>query len=89
MCIRDRPNLLDTLAFAYAQDGQIAKAVSHQGRAVALAPGNDDLRLALARLQIQAGDKTAARAELDKLAARGAAYRRQDEVTKLRASLGG
>jgi putative PEP-CTERM system TPR-repeat lipoprotein len=85
----EQPNLLDTLAFAYAQDGQIAKALTHQGRAVALAPGNDDLRLALARLQIQAGDKVAARAELDKLAARGAAYRRQDEVTKLRASLGG
>lgn len=85
----DQPGVLDTLAFVYAQDGQLARALTHQARAVELAPAQDDLRLSLARLQIQAGNKTAARAELDKLAARGTAYPRQDEVARLRTSLGG
>lgn len=60
-----------------------------QTRVVALAPEAPQYRLTLARLQLQAGNKAAARVELDKLAALGRPFSGQVEVGKLLKQLGG
>ncbi len=83
----NRPPLMDTLALALAADKQIPKALELQKRAVEIAPGDMGLRLNLARIALQAGDKTLARTELDRLASMGAKLPFQPEVTKLRSSL--
>jgi hypothetical protein len=46
------------------------------------------MRLALAKLLLQAGEKAKAKAELDRLAALGAGFKQQDEVARLLKSLG-
>ncbi len=83
-----RAALLDTLAASYAQEKQLTKAVDVQSRAVALSPDAPQYRLNLARLQIQAGNKGAARGELDKLAQLGPGYSAQAEVARLLKQLG-
>ena len=84
---QDKANYLDTLAQAYASENDFGKAVDAQKRAVALAPQEHSWRLALARLQLKAGNKTAAKAELDKLAALGKSFAQQSEVSSLREGL--
>jgi len=84
-----RAALMDTLAASYAQENQLTKAVEMQTRVVALAPEAPQYRLTLARLQLQAGNRTAARAELDKLIALGESFSGQVEVGKLLEQLGG
>jgi cellulose synthase operon protein C len=81
------PSMLDTLALALATEKKYADALAVQKRAVALAPNQNALRMGLARLATQAGDKTLARAELERLKALGAAYDKQDEVSKLLGAL--
>ena len=83
----ERAEILDTLAQALASENQLSKAVETQRRALALAPEITELRLNLAGLLIQAGDKNLARSELDVLAKMGASFARQDEVARLRLSL--
>lgn len=83
----EQPAFLDTLATVLASEKQYEQALAHQKKAVELAPRTPDLRLNLARIAIQAGDKTLARTELDALAKLGAAYRQQPEVGKLIKSL--
>lgn len=83
----EQAGLQDTLATALAADNQVAKAIDVQTRALALAPGDNVLRLNLARLYIQAGDKTAARTELSELAKLGNKFRAQAEVERLLKSL--
>ena len=75
--------LLDTLATALAADKQIAQALDVQKRAVEMVPGDNVLRLGLGRLAVQAGDKTLARTELQRLQALGPSFGGQAEVTKL------
>ena len=84
---QDKATYLDTLSHAYAADGKLDKAVAVQVRAVAMAPAEHDWRLWLARLQLQTGNKAAAKAELDKLAALGPNYPQHSEVAGLRDSL--
>jgi len=84
----NQPALLDTLAMAYASDDQFEQAVEQQRKAVALAPQAAGLRLNLARLLLQAGAKTDARAELEQLQKLGAAFGEQAEVQRLIKSLG-
>ncbi|MBP6898850.1 MAG: PEP-CTERM system TPR-repeat protein PrsT [Burkholderiaceae bacterium] len=79
----EAPAMLDTLALALAAENQLPKAVEVQAKAVKLAPEAAQYRLQLARLQIQAGDKAAARGELQTLAALGAKFPRQAEVAEL------
>jgi cellulose synthase operon protein C len=79
--------VLDTLAEALAADKQFARALEAQKEALVLAPDNDLLRLNLARIALRADNKTLARAELDKLSARGRLFPQQDEVTRLKKSL--
>jgi putative PEP-CTERM system TPR-repeat lipoprotein len=78
-----RAEFHDTLALAYAEDKQIDKAIESQLKAVELAPQAGGLRLNLARLYLRAGATVKARAELSRLAARGAAFSAQAEVEKL------
>lgn len=80
------PAVLDTLAFCLAAEQQLTRALEIQAQAVAAAPNAPQYRLQLARLQLQAGEKDAARAELDKLAALGTRFPRQAEVAELQKS---
>lgn len=75
--------LLDTLATVLAADKQITQALEVQKRAVEMVPEEPMLRLGLSRLALQAGDKTLARAELDRLKALGPKFGGQAEVAKL------
>ena len=79
----DRAPVMDTLALALVADKQVAAALGVQKRAVELEPEDKDLRLGLARIAVQAGDKELARTELKKLQLLGAAYKSQAEVEKL------
>jgi len=85
--VADRPDFMDTLAQALAADKQIRPALELQKKAVELAPADNTLRLNLARLAIQAGDKSLARQELTRLAQLGTAFKAQDEVASLLGSL--
>lgn len=75
--------LLDTLAAALAADKQVAKAIETQKAAIALAPADLMLKLNMAKLQLQAGDKAAARTELDALNRLGDKFVGQSEVKRL------
>jgi len=52
-----------------------------------LAPQNNGLRLTLARIYLESGDKANARTELETLAKLGDKFGAQDEVSKLLATL--
>jgi putative PEP-CTERM system TPR-repeat lipoprotein len=84
-----RPALMDTLALALAAEQQPAKAIELQKQALAMLPDDPSLRLNLARFYAQAGEKRLAKTELDRLAALGDRFARQDEVAVLSKSLGG
>lgn len=85
----DRAPLLDTLAQALALENQLPKALDIQKRAITLQPDDPGLRLSLAKLYAQAGDKKLAKIELDRLAVMGDRFAGQDEVSALLKSLGG
>lgn len=80
--------VMDTMALALAADRQLDKALALQKKAVdregASAPA---LRLTLARLYLQAGDKSAARQELQSLAGLGSKFPEQREVSELLKSI--
>lgn len=77
------PAFLDTLAFALAAEGQLPRALETQKQAVGLAPANPMLKLGLARLLVQSGDKPQARTELLALQKLGDGFPAQGEVTEL------
>jgi tetratricopeptide (TPR) repeat protein len=79
--------VLDTLASAQAEAGQIKEAIATQRRALDLEPGNHNLRLNLAKLAIKDGDRATAAEELGQLAKLGTSYPEQAEVARLAASL--
>jgi putative PEP-CTERM system TPR-repeat lipoprotein len=85
----NQPALMDTLAFAQAAAGQLVEALALQKAVVEMAPDEPEFRLSLARLQIRAGDKAAARETLALLAKRGAGWPRQTEVARLLQQLEG
>ena len=85
----NQPAVMDTLAQAYAAEGQVTQAIALQQRVLVLQPDNAFARLKLARYHAQANDKRQAKAELDRLAALGDRFAEQAEVTALRQSLGG
>ena len=74
---------LDTLAFALAQENNLAKAVEAAQAAVDIKPKDPYLRLSLAKLHLKAGDKAKAKSELEGLASLGAKFRKQAEVQEL------
>lgn len=79
----DKPALMDTLAIALQAEGQLAKAVEIEEKAVALGPELNDLRLNLAKLYLKAGKADSARVEVERLAKLGAKFGRQAEVALL------
>lgn len=79
----NQPALMDTLATALAAEQQAARALELQRRAVEMAPGEMGLRLNLARIALQAGERQLARIELDRLAALGSGLPYQAEVQRL------
>lgn len=85
----DVPPVLDTLARAQAAGGQLRQAIATQTRAVELASRAPGLRLQLARLHLQAGDRTKAR---EVLATLGDAAREgplAEEARRLNVAAGG
>ncbi len=82
-----RSPLMDTLALAYAADNKLPKALEIQKQAIGRAPNDPALKLTLAKLLIQSGDKAYARAELEDLAKLGEKFREQAEVSSLLKSL--
>jgi putative PEP-CTERM system TPR-repeat lipoprotein len=82
-----RPHMMDTLALALAADKKLPQAIEVQKSAISRAPNDPSLKLTLARLLIQSGDKAYARAELEDLAKLGSRFRDQAEVGKLLATL--
>ncbi len=81
--VPDDPRALDTLASALAAEKQYDKALAAQKKAVALKPDADELRLHLADVALQSGDKALARTELTRLQSLGAKFKQQGEVTRL------
>lgn len=82
-----RPQLMDTLAMALAAEKKLPQAIELQKSAIARAPNDPALKLTLARLLIQSGDKAYARAELEELVKLGDRFREQAEVAQLLKSL--
>lgn len=83
-----QPQVLDTLARAYAGSGQLAQAVDTQRRAVLLAPHDRGLLLSLAQLQLQAGEAENARASFIQLTRIGLGTPLSPEADQLRQTLG-
>ena len=79
----NNPAIMDTLANAMADAGQVDKALDLQKKVVTAAPDLMDAKLSLARIAIQSGDKKLARAELEKLAYLGDKFSAQSEVADL------
>lgn len=78
----DTPAFMDTLAVALAANKQFDRAIEMQKKVIAM-DKDPGWRLGLARLYIDAGQRTQARTELDALAQMGKDFKRQEEVQKL------
>jgi putative PEP-CTERM system TPR-repeat lipoprotein len=83
----NQPALMDTLAWLLALENQVPRALELQRQAMAKAPQDASLRLTLAKIYIQGGDKAQARSELQALAALGEKFSNQAEVTRLLGTL--
>ncbi len=75
--------LQDTLALALAADQQLDKALTLHRQTLQRAPENPSLRLTMARLLLQSGDKAKARTELEELAKLGNSFGEQADVAEL------
>ncbi len=80
--------VLDTLALAEAGDNRLRDAINTQLRAVQLAPDAPEMRLTLARLLLDAGEKARAKVELDTLKRMGQGFKQHDEVSDMLRALG-
>ncbi len=86
----NQPPILDTLALALAAEGQLPKALEVQKQVVAMAPDAPSFRLNLAKMHLQAGEKSAARIHLNILAKLGTQFRSgHAEVQQLLKDAGG
>ncbi len=79
----EQPAVMDTYASALAAEGQAKQALEMQRKVVQQAPDMPAYRLALARYLLGAGEKSAARQELQQLSKLGKDFGQQDEVNKL------
>lgn len=84
----NRPPVMDTLAFSYAASGRVDTALALQSQVVAISPDQPLFRLTLAKIQLQSGDKSAARETLVKLS-KLAGFSHRDEVEQLLKRAGG
>ena len=78
---------MDTWAMLLSDAGQHEKAIDLQKKAVQLQPTAAAIKLNLAKIYLQAGQKDAARPLLDELKALGDAFNNQAEVAQLRSAL--
>ncbi|MBN9574838.1 XrtA/PEP-CTERM system TPR-repeat protein PrsT [Alicycliphilus denitrificans] len=83
----NQPAFMDTWAMLLSAASQHARAVDLQKRVVQLRPQQLEFKLNLAKIYIKAGQKDAAKAVLDELAAAGARFPAQAEVEELRKAL--
>jgi putative PEP-CTERM system TPR-repeat lipoprotein len=79
----DQPPFMDTLGVLLIEKGDVTRGVDLLQKAVAIAPDAAGIRLNLARGLIKAGQKDAARKELDTLAKLGEKFPGQAEVARL------
>jgi len=79
----DTPAILDTWAMMLAAEKNFSKALEIQKRAVQLQPDAALFKFNLAQIQIQAGDKAGAKANLQALKQMGNSFNRQAEVDKM------
>ena len=85
--VPNQPALMDTLAMALAAEKKLDQALEIQKKALALAPESSVLRLGLARLYVQTGQKAQARELLESLGKLGDKFAEQAEVKSLLAGL--
>ena len=78
-----QPSLMDTLATALAADKQYAKAIKLQKQAIAKAPNGAGLKLNLAKIYLQSGDKAQALSELEALLKPGNDFPQRGEASEL------
>lgn len=83
----DRPESMDTLSNVWAAEGKMDKALEWERKAADAPNASPGYRLNLAKLLIKSGDRSAARAELEKLAKLGDKFSNQKEVADLMKSL--
>jgi Flp pilus assembly protein TadD len=81
--IPDQPVFMYALARALAAENQLPRALEIQKKAIERAPEDMSMRVALAQMAIQSGDRALARAELEKVARQGKRYNKQEEVANL------
>ena len=79
----NQPAMLDTLASAYAAEKKLPQALEAQKKAVSLAPQDNGLRLNLAKILVDSGDKAGARVELQLLDKLGTSFPQQPKVQEL------
>lgn len=77
------PAILDTWAMLLASEKNFPKALETQKRALQLQPDAPLFKFNLAQIQIQAGDKAGAKANLQALKQLGDKFNRQAEVDKM------
>lgn len=78
------PEILDTLATAWASQKNYTRAIEIQKQAITAAGGRPAYRLNLAKHLISSGDKTSAKAELEAAIAQDSRLRDQEAVVQLR-----
>ena len=83
----NQPPFMDTLAMLLAQKGESAKAIELLRKAIGIAPQAALIQLNLAKVLIGAGQKDAARKELDSIAKLGDKFPAQAEVARLQKEL--
>jgi putative PEP-CTERM system TPR-repeat lipoprotein len=79
----NQPAFMDTLAMLLADQGDYAKAIDLQSKAVAAQPENAVFKMNLAKIQIKGGKKDLARKELDELVKLGDRFGGHKEVAEL------
>jgi putative PEP-CTERM system TPR-repeat lipoprotein len=83
----NQPAFMDTWAMLLSAANQHERAVEMQKKVVQLQPQVLEFKLNLAKIQIKAGNKDAARALLDELSAAGDRFSAQAEVDRLKKTL--
>jgi predicted Zn-dependent protease len=77
------PAVLDTLGWILVQHGDAARGIDLLRTGVRIAPGQNDIRLHLAKALLKTGDKAGAKTELDVLAKVDNAPEVRDEAQKI------
>lgn len=85
--VPNQPAFMDTLATLLSEKNEHAKALDLQKKVIALQPDATLFKLNMAKIQIRAGDKAAAKTILDELAKLGDRFGGQAEVESLRKGL--